>query len=74
HHGDAACNADEDQSFSQVLAIWEESPCQSDHEQRRDNPVEDERDADLYPEIFVRKQQVQRFVADFAQDGVHHDK
>ncbi|KAK1073171.1 hypothetical protein LTR48_009364, partial [Friedmanniomyces endolithicus] len=72
HHGDTAGDADEDEAVAEVPAVREEGPGESRHEERRDDPVDDEGDSDLDPEFLGAEQEVQGFVADFAEDGVHH--
>lgn len=51
HHRDAPCNPDEDQPIPQLLSIWQESPSERHHEERRQDPVDHEGDGDLLPEL-----------------------
>jgi hypothetical protein len=72
-HGNATCNAHEDESFAEVLPVGQESPSECYHEERCDDPVEHKRDCNLDPEFAFLEEKVQSFVADFAEDRVHHD-
>lgn len=73
-HGNTSCDANENQSFSKVLPVWEEGPCEADHEERSNDPIQDERYKDLGPEGSFLEEEVESFEADFAEDRVHHYK
>lgn len=44
------------------------------HEERCDDPVEDDAEEDLHPEGLLPQNPVQRFVPHITQDGIHHDQ
>lgn len=50
HHGDTSCYADEDEALAKIGAVREEGPCETAHEERGEDPVEDEGEEDLDPE------------------------
>lgn len=44
------------------------------HEEGRDDPIHYDREPNLYPQPLLLEGQMERFVPDLAQDGIHHDK
>lgn len=74
HHGDAASQTDEDETGSQVGFVGEESPCEGEHEERRDNPVHEDAEGQLFPEGLLAEDVMECLVADVAENGIHHDQ
>ena len=68
-HGDAAGQADDDEAGAQLGQVGEEHPGEGEHQQRSDEPVEDERQADG---AVVGQLVAEVAVADLGQDRVHH--
>lgn len=44
------------------------------HDERRDDPVQDDAEEDLDPDFAFAEDVVEGFELDFAEDGVHHDE
>jgi len=71
HHRDAARDADEDQAGAVVGVVGEEEPGEGEHQERPDDPVEEQGDAEEPP----RAADVAQFLVLHArQDGVHHQQ
>ena len=73
-HGDAAGNADEDEALTEVRPVGEKGPGEGGHEEGGEDPVKEEGDEEVGPEGTGAEEKVQSFVANFAEDGVHHDE
>ncbi len=69
HHGDAAGEADDDQTGAVLGQVGEEQPGESEHEGGPDHPVEDEGGAH---ELAVGGDLADLGVADLGQYRVHH--
>ena len=74
HHGYAPRYADEDQSVPQPCFVGEKGPGQSEHEEGRDDPVEEDGEGYLDPYLLGAEGVVQGFVFHGAEDRVHHDE
>lgn len=44
------------------------------HDERGDDPVQDDAEEDLDPDFAFAEDVVEGFELDFAEDGVHHDE
>ena len=57
-HGDASSDANEDEPFAELRLVREEGPAETEHEEGAEDPVQQERDANLDPECAVGKEEV----------------
>jgi len=58
NHCDATGNTNEYQAVPEIWSIGKKSPSQSYHKKWCDNPIEDERDTDLYPQLSTAEKQM----------------
>ena len=72
-HRDAAREPDHDHARAVRREVGERGPCEPDHKERRDEPVEHEREEDVREHVEGREDRRERFVAHFGEDGPHHD-
>lgn len=73
HHGDTPRDAHDDQPLPQVLLVRQEGPGQSKHEQGRDDPVDDDGEGEVLPELSLAEERDERAGRDAAEDWPHHD-
>ena len=71
HHRDAAREADDDDAGAVRGLVGEEQPGEREHERRRDDPREEQRDAE---HAAVAAHLAHVLVADLRQDRVHHQQ
>ena len=72
-HGDTSSDADHDDTSAIRWEVRERCPCQAEHDERTDDPIEDEAKGHVYPEFLGKQDVTEGFVTDFGQDGPHHD-
>ena len=73
NHRDAARKPDHDHASAVRREVWKCSPCQCEHDEWRNDPVEQEREEDVCKHVPGREKRGERLVADFSEDGPHHD-
>jgi len=56
------------------LLVWEECPRKCHHEERSNDPIHNEAEADLNPNFPGAEYVVEGFILDLAQDRIHHDQ
>lgn len=74
YHGDASCQPYKYYTFTQAFSVREKGPRQAEHEERGDDPVHEDAEANLDPNLARAEDAVQGLILDLAQDRVHHDK
>lgn len=72
HHGNAPRQPDQHDPLSQTALIRQKRPRQSQHQARRDEPVDDDGEGELDADLAGGVGAVEGLEADFAEDGVHH--
>ncbi len=66
-------NANQDDTLAVVSQVRQGGACHRKHHERSNDPIQDERDADLNPEVSCTEQSRQLLVLDLCQSRPHHD-
>jgi hypothetical protein len=90
YHSNAPGQSNEDETVAETFLVGEKRPSKTQlsqvsysythfkfltyHHKRSGDPIDNDAEAQLYPDLTMRKDPVQRLVLDLAEYGIHHDQ